>query len=136
MTLDKSAIISALFLPLLIWTGSVIAITGMGYPGVVWMTPLAWLLAMPVGLRVRRESVSPGHGPTLEAALGGGLLGFWQAMLVPAVMVASPHLPMNKTFGTTHPILAMVLMILTSISVTAGLSALIAAFIKRDNHSG
>src|SRR5512146_1770664 len=92
----------ALFLPLLFWTGSVIAITLMGYPEVICMTPVAWVLAMPVGLRVHRESQSPRERAVLEAALSGGFLGFWQGLLVPAVMVGSSYLLPGK-IGSEAP---------------------------------
>jgi hypothetical protein len=132
VALDKSAIISALFLPLLLWTGSVIAISWMGYPGVVYMTPMAWLLALPVGLRVRRESVSPGRRPVLEAALGGGLLGFCQSLLVPAVMTVSPYLSRNSSLIPPNPFITAVVLTLISVPVTAGLAALIAGMMKTE----
>jgi len=129
--LDKNAIFSGLFLPLLLWTGSVIAISWMGYPGVVCMTPLAWLLALPVGLRVRRESVSLGIRPVQEAALGGGLLGLWQGLLVPATMVAARYLPGNQEMDLPNALYVAVFMVIISVPVTAGLAALIARFMKQ-----
>jgi hypothetical protein len=131
MTLDKSAIISGLFLPLLFWTGSVIAISWMGYPGVVCMTPMAWLLALSVGVRIRHESTSPGQRPVLEAALGGGLLGVWQGLLVPATMMASRYLPGNQNMDPPSPLLIAIVMVIISVPITAGLSALIARFMKQ-----
>jgi hypothetical protein len=131
VTLDKSAMASGLFLPLLFWTGSVIAISLMGYPGVVCMTPLAWLLALPVGLRVRRESASPGQRPILEAALSGGMLGFGQALLVPAMMLVSHTLPGFRELDPPSPYFIAVLMVIISVPVTAGLAALIARLMKQ-----
>jgi hypothetical protein len=132
MALDKSAIVSALFLPLLFWTGSVVAISWMGYPGVVRMTPLAWLLALPVGLRVRRESTSPGNRPVLEAALGGGLLGLWEGLLVPTTMVASRSLPGNHDIALSNPFLFAIVILIFSVPVTTGLAALIARLMKHE----
>src|SRR5512144_1221878 len=124
-SIDLRAVSSALFLPLLLWTGSVIAVCLMGYPGVICMTPVAWLLALPVGLRVFRESQSPGNGPVLDAAVGGAVLGFWQGVLVPAVMVASNFLPGRIMSDPPSPIFAAGLSILVGVPVTAGLAALI-----------
>lgn len=134
MPLDKNAIMSGLFLPLLFWTGSVIAISWFGYPGIICITPLAWLLALPVGMRVRRESVSPGSRPVFEAALGGGILGFWQALLVPAVMVASRYLPRRLNLDLPDPLLIAVGMVIISVPVTAGLAALIARYMRQEQH--
>ncbi len=129
--IDLRAVSSALFLPLLLWTGSVIVICLMGYPGVIWMTPLAWLLALPVGLRVFRESRSTGKRPVRDAAFGGALLGFWQGLLVPAVMVASAFLPGKMMSDPPNPIFAAGLSILFGVPVTAGLAALITVWMAR-----
>jgi hypothetical protein len=129
--IDYSAILSALFLPLLFWTGSVLTITLMGYPGIICMTPLAWLLALPVGLRVYRESSSPGTRPVLEAALGGGLLGFWQGMLVPSVMAVSRYLPGQGLPDPPNSIFAALLATIISIPAAAGLAALITWLARR-----
>ena len=123
--IDYRAIFSALFLPLLLWTGSVAAISLMGYPGVVCMTPVAWLLALPVGIRVQRESRSQGSLPVLEAALGGGLLGFWQGLMVPAVMVATRYIPGQNLSDPPNPVFAAILVIIVSVPAAAGLAALI-----------
>jgi hypothetical protein len=132
MMLDKNAIISGLFLPMLLWTGSVIAISWFGYPGVVCMTPMAWLLALPVGVRVRRESVSTGTRPVLEAAMGGGILGLWQGLLVPAVMVASSYLPGKHDLDPPNPFLIAAGMVMISVPVTACLAALTARLVRQE----
>ncbi len=129
--IDLRAVSSALFLPLLLWTGSVIVICMMGYPGVIFMTPVAWLLALPVGLRIFRESQSPGKGSVLDAAFGGAVLGFWQGMLVLAVMVASTLLPGKIMSDPPSPIFAAGLSILFGVPVTAGLAALITFWMAR-----
>ncbi len=129
--IDYHAILSALFLPLLLWTGSVVAISLMGYPGVVCMTPVAWLLALPVGLRVHRELGSPGSRPVLEAALGGGLLGFWQGILVPAVMIAAQSIPGQTLSNLPDPIFAALLVAILSIPITGGLAALITFWMRK-----
>lgn len=115
---NHQAVISALFLPLLYWTGAVVAVSLFGYPGVVCVTPAAWLLALPVGLRVRRELHSTRPGKTLEAAVAGGVLGFWQGALVTPFLLGQ-----DIDIGVLNPIFAAGLMILAGVLVGAGLSA-------------
>jgi hypothetical protein len=130
---DLSAVASAVFLPLLYWTGAVIAITFFGYPGVVCMTPLAWLLALPVGTRVGRYSSSLGKQPIIEAAAGGGALGLWQGALFAAAMAVSPYLPNGGRYTGDLPepwLVALVLSCL-GVPVTAGLAALMAFLVLK-----
>jgi hypothetical protein len=130
---DFSAITTALVLPLLFWSGAVIAISLFGYPGVVCMTPVAWLLALPVGTRVGRSSASPGRIPLFEAAVGGGLLGFWQGLLFAAVMALTPYLPNGGRYSGDLPepwLVALVFSCL-GVPVTAGLAALMAFLTRR-----
>ncbi len=129
--IDLHAVSSALFLPLLLWTGSVIGICLLGYPSVIYMTPLAWLLALPVGLRIFRESQRPEKRPVLDAAFGGALLGFWQGMLVTAVMIASTFLPGKMMSDPPSPIFTAGLSILFGVPVTGGLAALITFWMAR-----
>jgi hypothetical protein len=64
------------------WLASVLLVTWAGYPGVVCVTPVAWLLALGVGLRCAMFSRSPGsHQRVQEAALAGALFGFLQGVL-------------------------------------------------------
>ncbi len=124
--------ITALFLPLLLWTGSMVVISLMGYPEVICMTPVAWVLALPVGLRVHRESQSPRKRAVLEAALSGGFLGFWQGLMVPAVMVSSAYVAPGRIGAETpSPVFAALLMVILSVPVTAGIAALITAWMRR-----
>ena len=85
--IDWRAVAAALFLPLLFWTGSVIAVSMLGYPEVVWRTPAAWVLALPVGMRLGRETSSAQTRRRIEAAGAGGLLGLAQAGLFLAVLL-------------------------------------------------
>jgi hypothetical protein len=95
---DSRAVTLSLFLPMLYWTGAVVAISLLGYPGVICMTPLAWLLALPLGLRLTHESKSIGDRLLLEAAAAGAMLGLWQGVLIGAALAAAPLL-------TTRPLL-------------------------------
>jgi len=79
---DFRAIGGSLWLPLLFWLAAVILISLAGYPGVIWMTPLAWLLAVPAGsrcaLRSRSETTT---GLLREAALAGAALGLIEGLV-------------------------------------------------------
>lgn len=124
--LDGRAVASALFLPLLLWTGSVIAVALLGYPGVIYMTPAAWLLALPVGLRVRRESESPGRQPVLEAALAGAVLGTWQGLL----LIGMQALPGLLAVEPLEPQPLVLLSLGLGVPLTAGLAALVVVFMR------
>lgn len=131
--LDRRAIASALFLPALYWTGVVIAISLLGYPGVVCMTPVAWLLGMPVGMRVGRESESEPRRVVLEAALAGGLLGAWEGLLFAIVVAISPYLPGQFASDIPSPFFVAALWIILSVPVCGGLAALLAWRIRMRN---
>ena len=124
--LDRDAIIAGLMAPLLLWTGSVMFVTLMGYPGVVCMTPAAWLFAMLVGARIRRDSTTPGTGPIREAAIAGAILGFWEGALFAAAMAASKYIPSATLNDPPNPYLVGTVAILLSMPVTTGISVLVA----------
>ena len=128
--MNINAIVIALFLPLLYWTGAVIAITLFGYPGVVCMTPLAWLLALPVGFRLARESHSPQPTLLYESLAAGGVLGAWQGLLLAGATLLIPYL--NNYGDDLNRSWPFVLAgVLVGAPVTAGLSALAAAWQRR-----
>ncbi len=135
--IDLSVVVSAVFLPLLVWTGAVIVVTFFGYPWIVNLTPLAWLLALPVGARVGRDSASRDHRLLLEAALGGGTLGLWQGLLFAAALVAGPylpgwaHLPADMPAALAFSLGAACLGVL----VTAGLAVMAARLVIRRKKS-
>jgi hypothetical protein len=128
LTFDLRAITLSLFLPMLYWTGTVIAISLFGYPGVVCVTPLAWLLALPIGLRMALESKSPLEHVLVESAAAGALLGLWQGLLAAAVLAAVPLLAVRPLAGSLNlealsPLLAALVGGLVSMPITAGLAA-------------
>ncbi len=125
MRFDYNAMIGGLFFPLLLWTGLVIFVTYTGYPGVACMTPLAWLLSLPVGLRIKRESTSLAYRPVLEAAIAGAILGFWQGALFAAAMAHSRYLP-GYTNDLPNPYLVGFIAILISVPVCTVVAAWIA----------
>ncbi|RIK34051.1 MAG: hypothetical protein DCC55_33805 [Chloroflexi bacterium] len=88
MTIDSHAIFSAVRNPLLIWCAAIVLATLSGQPGVICITPAAWLLAALAG----RRCVLASHTGSLplrigEAALAGALLGLAQAVLFVVVIV-------------------------------------------------
>jgi hypothetical protein len=127
---DLRAISRSLFLPMLYWTGAVVAISLLGYPGVVCVTPLAWLLALPVGLRMAIESKSPPARAVVEAGLAGAGLGLWQGFLAAAVLVIAPLLDRAPELDhivveELHPLIFGLVAGLVSAPITAGLAAMI-----------
>jgi hypothetical protein len=64
------------------WLAAVLVITWAGYPGVVCVTPMAWLMSLAVGQRCASRSTSPtATKRLLEAALAGALFGGLQGVL-------------------------------------------------------
>jgi hypothetical protein len=129
--IDLRAIPSAVFLPLLTWTGSVIAITLFGYPGVVCLTPLAWLLAVPVGLRAQHESQSSGRALAVESFLAGVVLGLFQGLLFGGVTALSPSIRQQIISDGSNPLLASAAAVIAGALLTGGLSAIIAWIASR-----
>ena len=82
MKLDwQSVVVAALgqFAP---WLAVVLVVMWAGYPGVVCVTPMAWLIALRVGLVCVDRSRSVERGwLLLEAALAGALIGLLQGLL-------------------------------------------------------
>lgn len=90
----RTSIVTAVrqFAPWLIGAGVVVFA---GYPGVICITPLAWLLATRVGLVCARRSGSPTREQrVIEAALSGSIFGLLQGLLfvflVPRLGTVSP----------------------------------------------
>ncbi len=83
---DLKAISVALALPVLAWTGVVILVCLFRYPGVVCLTPFAWLLSFQVGREAVRRARSAARLPRLlTGTLAGIYLGAHQGMLFIAV---------------------------------------------------
>ncbi len=69
------------------WLAMVLLVSFSGYPGVVCVTPMAWLIALRVGvLCVMRSRSESSSRRLLEAALAGGLLGLLQGILFTVVV--------------------------------------------------
>ena len=84
--MDFKAILKAIWPPFSLWLMMVVTVVEAGQPGVICVTPMAWLLALWVGLRCAEQSRSQIRSMRLaESALAGGLLGLFQGALFVAI---------------------------------------------------
>jgi ABC-type Fe3+-siderophore transport system permease subunit len=98
----------------------VLLVTWAGYPGVVCVTPMAWLIALRVGnLCVARSKSEQSSRRLTEAALAGGVLGFLQGLLFAGII--SFLEPINADEQTRTIILTLI-MIAVGVLAGAGLS--------------
>src|SRR5512140_2179882 len=91
-TIHWSALLRTLIVPLLAWGIAVFTITRAGQPGIVCMTPMAWLLALWSGRQyVRLSDGQPGLlGPALVGAVLGLGLGLVFALVSTQAMPVDP----------------------------------------------
>jgi membrane associated rhomboid family serine protease len=84
------------------WLAVVLLATWGGYPGAVCVTPLAWLIALRVGLvSVERSRSAESGQRLLEAALGGALFGLLQGLLFWVIVPRmGPILPSEQAQAT------------------------------------
>ncbi len=74
--LNTSAFIRSVAMWVIAWGGTVAFVSYQGQPGILCLTPMAWLLAVPVGLNyVAFSDGKPGRNPFLAGALAGATLG-------------------------------------------------------------
>ena len=113
-----SAFLRALIVPLLVWSAAVFFITTAGQPGVVCMTPMAWLLALWSGRQyVRLSNRQPDRlGPVLLGAVLGLCLGIIFTLVSAQAMPVDP-----SEVGKSQMLTA--LMIVGGIVACAALSA-------------
>ncbi len=118
--IDLRAVIEIPLRQFIWWLVMVLLASFSGYPGVVCVTPMAWLIALRVGvlcvLRSRSESSSQ---RLLEAALAGGLLGLLQGILFTVVV---PFMGPIKASEWGNMIVITVLMVVVGVAIGAGLS--------------
>ena len=80
--LDVRVIIETALRQFFPWLAMVGLVSWAGYPGVICVTPMAWLIALRVGNLCVAHSTSQNSSQRLwEAALAGGLLGLLQGIL-------------------------------------------------------
>jgi MFS family permease len=90
------------------WLVMVLIVTWAGYPGVVCVTPMAWLIALRVGNICAAHSRSDVASRRLtEAALAGGILGFLQGILF-AVIISQLE-PINANEQTRTVVLTLIM---------------------------
>jgi hypothetical protein len=90
---DINTMSRAFSAPLIVWAAAVGLVTFSGYPGVVCMTPMAWLLGTWVGTFVAGRSRSPAARRLQEAAICGALLGLAQGLIFYLVQLGMPLQP-------------------------------------------
>jgi MFS family permease len=127
--LDLRVILEAplrLFAP---WLAIVLVVTWAGYPGVVCVTPMAWLLALRVGIAVVGRSASAQPAQRLrEAALAGGLFGLLQGALFGVLVLRLGEILPGERAGAAVLIGAVLIF---GILVGAGLSLFTASQVER-----
>ena len=102
------------------WLAIVLLVTFAGQPGVVCVTPMAWLLALRVGnICVARSRSQLSSRRLAEAALAGGLFGFLQGVLFGII---SPFMGPIQADEWTRAIVLILIMIVAGVFFGAGLS--------------
>lgn len=98
-----------------LWLAMVLIVSFAGYPGVVCVTPMAWLLALRVGnICIARSRSEASSQRLIEAALAGGFLGFLQGILFLVIVPLMGPIQSNEITKT---------IILTLIMLVAGILA-------------
>jgi uncharacterized membrane protein YdcZ (DUF606 family) len=112
----------------------VVIVTLAGYPGVVCVTPMAWLLALRVGIVSVRNSKSDQKMRRLqEAGIAGGLFGFLQGILFLFII---PRMGQVQAYEQTSAAAIIGVMIVMGILSGAGLSWFTAYNIECRKQSG
>ena len=108
--LDLRVIIETPLRQFVPWLAMVLLVTFAGYPGVVCVTPMAWLIALQVGnLCVSRSRSTVSSRRLTEAALAGGVLGFLQGLLFAAIITMLE--PINADERSRTIILTLILIV-------------------------
>jgi hypothetical protein len=127
---DAMSVLKAIWLPFLSWTAAVLVVSfGEKRPGVVCATPIAWFMALWVGLRVAAYTRSETKGARImEAALAGGIFGLLQGLLFTAIV---PFMGEIKTNEQQKAVVLAVVMIGLGLVMSAVFSMAIAASQER-----
>jgi hypothetical protein len=112
---DLGVVLRVIIAPALLWLAVSWLVSSLGYPDIIFATPAAWLLALPVGrsvvIRSRSERL---RFRLLEAGAAGTLLGLFQGatfLLIEALMLKprSPESEIASTMGGVVVILGMLI---------------------------
>ena len=111
------------------WLAAVLLISWSGYPGVVCITPMAWLLAIRTGTVCSLRSRTQKY-PTrlLEAALAGGILGLLQGVLF---FIVTPFMGPIKPEEEANTMILNLIMLGAGALIAAILSLFSAMSMKR-----
>jgi phosphatidylglycerophosphate synthase len=102
------------------WLAIVLLVTWAGYPGVVCVTPMAWLIALRVGIiSVLRSRSEESSKRLTEASIGGAILGLLQGILF--AVIISRLQPISASDQAKSNVLTLI-MIVVGIFAGAGLS--------------
>ena len=102
------------------WLAIVLLVTFTGQPGVVCITPMAWLSALRVGnICVARSRSHLSSRRLTEAALAGGLFGFLQGVLFGVISPLMGPIPADEW---TRVIALILILLVAGAFVGAGLS--------------
>ena len=118
--LDHRLILETALRQFIPWLAMVVLVSLAGYPGVICVTPMAWLIALRVGnICVTRSTSAESSQRILEAALAGGLLGLLQGILF---LVFITFLGPIQASEWTRTIVLVVIQPILGILAGAGLS--------------
>jgi hypothetical protein len=129
--IDYRVIIETPLRQFVLWLAMVVLVSLAGYPGVVCVTPMAWLIALHVGnLCVARSRSETSSQRLLEAAVAGGILGLLQGILFIVVIPFAGPIQVDERIQT---IILSLLMIIVGIFAGAGLS-FVTAYLNERRH--
>ena len=118
--LDLRTILEVPLRQFVLWLGMVVVVSLAGYPGVICVTPMAWLIALRVGnICVARSTSETSSQRLLEAALAGGFLGLLQGILF---IVVIPFLGPIQPDEWTRTIILVLIQLIIGILAGAALS--------------
>lgn len=126
MRIDFGAVLRSALPPFIVWAAVVFFVTFVGHqPGVVCVTPVAWLLACWVGMACVARSRNGRKSALLaEAALSGGALGLLQGLLF---LLVAPYMGEIKPEEWQKMLLLSVGMVVVGAAVSALLSTAVGA---------
>lgn len=127
--LDLRVIVETPLRQFVLWLAMVLLVSLAGYPGVVCVTPMAWLIALRVGnICVARSRSETTSARLLEATLAGGILGLLQGGLF---LIVIPFFGPIQADERTQTIVLSAIIVIVGIFAGAGLSLLTAYLNER-----